>query len=71
MSSDGLIPNLIAFNVGVELGQIMGLSIILILINYWRYSGSFIRHAYKANVALMAGGFIFVGYQLTGYFIDK
>ena len=71
MSSDGLIPNLIAFNIGVELGQIMGLAIILILISYWRHSGGFIRHAYNANVALMIGGFIFVGYQMTGYFINN
>lgn len=71
MSSDGLVPNLVAFNVGVELGQIMGLAMILILISYWRRSGAFMRHAYNANVALMAGGFIFVGYQMTGYFIDK
>ena len=70
MSADGLIPNLIAFNIGVELGQNHGLAIILILISYWRYSGSFMRSAYNANVALMAGGFIFVGYQLTGYFIS-
>lgn len=71
MSSDGLIPNLLAFNVGVELGQIMGLAIILIAMSYWRRSGGFMRHAYNANVALMVGGFIFVGYQMTGYFINN
>ena len=71
ISPDGLIPNLIAFNVGVELGQIMGLVIILLIISFWRRSGGFIRHAYNANVALMAGGFIFVGYQMTGYFINN
>lgn len=70
MSSDGLIPNLFAFNVGVELGQIMGLAMILILMTYWRRSGRFMSHAYGANVALMAGGFIFVGYQLTGFYIS-
>jgi hypothetical protein len=70
MSSDGLVPNLIAFNVGVELGQVMGLAMILIAISYWRRTGGFMRHAYNANVALMAGGFIFVGYQLTGFFIS-
>ncbi len=68
MSSEGLIPNLIAFNVGVELGQIMGLAIILIIMGYWRRSAKFMDHAYNANVLLMAGGFIFVGYQLTGFF---
>lgn len=70
MSPDGLIPNLIAFNVGVELGQIMGLAMILIMMSYWRRSGGFMKHAYNANVALMASGFIFVGYQLTGFFIS-
>ncbi len=70
MSTDGLVPNLIAFNVGVELGQVMGLAMILIMISYWRRSGGFVRHAYNANVALMVGGFIFVGYQLTGFFIS-
>lgn len=71
ISPDGLIPNLIAFNIGVELGQIMGLAIILLMMGYWRRSGGFIRHAYNANVALMAGGFIFVGYQMTGYFLNN
>lgn len=71
ISSDGLIPNLIAFNIGVELGQIIGLAMILILMSYWRRSGGFLRHAYNANVALMSGGFIFVGYQMTGYFINN
>ena len=70
MSSEGLIPNLIAFNVGVELGQVMGLTMIFIMISYWRRFGNFIKQAYKANVALMVSGFIFVGYQLTGYFLS-
>lgn len=70
ISPDGLIPNLLAFNVGVELGQIIALAIILIVMGFWRRSGGFIRHAYNANVALMAGGFIFVGYQLTGFFVS-
>jgi hypothetical protein len=69
ISPDGLVPNLFAFNIGVELGQIMGLAIILILMSFWRRSGGFLRHAYSANVTLMIGGFIFVGYQLTGFFI--
>lgn len=71
VSPDGLVANLIAFNVGVELGQLMGLAMILIAMGYWRRSGGFIRHAYSANVALMAGGFIFVGLQLTGYFVSQ
>lgn len=68
ISADGLIPNLFAFNVGVELGQLMGLALILIMMGYWRRSSGFMRHAYTANVVLMMFGFLFVGYQLTGFF---
>ena len=69
MSTDGLLHNLIAFNIGVELGQIIGLALILIAISFWRHTGSFQKQAYNANVALMVGGFIFVGLQMTGYFV--
>jgi hypothetical protein len=29
------------------------------------------RHSFAANTALMAGGFILMGYQLTGYFLQS
>jgi hypothetical protein len=70
ISADGLIANLIAFNVGVEIGQLMALSAILIIMSYWRKQGRFIQHAYTANVALLTMGFILMGYQLFGYFIS-
>lgn len=69
MSTDGLVPNLLAFNVGVEIGQLLALSGILILMEYWRRSASFTRHAYRANVALMTAGFLLAGYQLAGFFL--
>ena len=71
MSTDGLVPNLIAFNVGVEIGQLLALSAILIAMGYWRRTESFPRHAYSANVAVMAAGFVLVGYQLVGYFVSQ
>lgn len=70
ISRDGLVPNLLAFNVGVEIGQLLALSVILIGISYWRRTAGFVRHAYSANVAMMSAGFILVGMQLTGYFIS-
>ncbi|MDP3248742.1 MAG: HupE/UreJ family protein [Polaromonas sp.] len=70
ISSDGLLPNLLAFNVGVEIGQLLALAVILIGMSYWRRTPSFIRHAYTANVAMMSAGFILVGMQLTGYFVS-
>jgi len=71
MSRDGLIPNLVAFNVGVEIGQLLALSAILIAMSYWRRSTSFVSHAYNANVALMSAGFVLVGLQLAGYFATR
>ncbi len=68
LAQDGLIPNLISFNVGVEIGQFMALAVILILMNFWRLSDSFRRSAITANAALMAAGFVLIGYQLSGYF---
>lgn len=67
MSSDGLLPNLIAFNVGVELGQLLALGAVLIAMGYWRRSMYFARQAYTANVAIMAAGFVLIGYQVAGY----
>ena len=68
LSSDGLLANLISFNVGVEIGQILALSVILIAITYWRKSGSFMRHAYTANTVMMMLGFLHMGYEIVGYF---
>ena len=67
IAPDGLFANLLAFNVGVEVGQFLALAIILIAMGFWRRTTSFGKHAYAANVVLMCAGFILIGYQLTGY----
>ena len=69
IAADGLLPNLLAFNVGVEIGQLLALAAILIAMGWWRRTESFYRHAYTANVAMMTAGFVFIGLQLTGYFV--
>ena len=69
IAEDGLVPNLLAFNVGVEIGQLLALGMILILMGFWRRTGSFMRHAFAANTVLMAAGFMLVGYQLVGFAI--
>ncbi|HEY5759109.1 MAG TPA: HupE/UreJ family protein [Steroidobacter sp.] len=71
LSPDGLVPNMLAFNVGVEIGQVLALSAILIVMTYWRAAPSFTRYATAANVLLMAAGFVLVGFQLTGYFVGE
>ena len=69
ISEDGLVPNMISFNIGVEIGQFLALALILIALNAWRATGSFMRHAYVTNVAIMSAGFMLMGYQITGYFV--
>jgi hypothetical protein len=66
LSKDGLVPNIVSFNVGVEIGQMLALSAILIAMGYWRRSAVFGRQAFNANVVLMIAGFVLMGYQLTG-----
>ena len=66
---DGLWPNLIAFNIGVEVGQLVALAAILVAMRYWRAMPSFARQAYAANVLLMTAGFALMGLQITGYFV--
>ena len=69
LPDDGLVTNLIAFNIGVELGQFAALALILILINAWRKLPSFQRFSTITNGALMSAGVMLMGYQLTGYFV--
>jgi len=70
LPQNGLVANIVSFNVGVELGQLLALTAILIALTYWRTKRGFLSHAFATNTALMAGGFILMGYQLTGYFIE-
>ena len=69
LKPDGLLVNLISFNIGVEIGQMLALTAILIGMNYWRSSKSFERNAFGANVVLMSAGFLLTFYQLAGYFV--
>jgi len=69
LSRDSLLGNLVSFNVGVELGQLLALILMVLLITLWRRSARFDRQAFVANAIIMACGFVLVGYQLTGYFI--
>jgi len=69
LSQNGLVANIVSFNVGVEIGQGLALTAILIGLSYWRTRSGFMRHAFATNAAVMAGGFLLIGYQLSGYFL--
>lgn len=68
LPNDGLLENLLAFNVGVELGQFLALFFILIVLGFWRRYSSYYSFSTITNTLLMSSGFILFGYQLTGYF---
>jgi len=71
ISPDGLLANLVSFNVGVEIGQLLALSMILILMTMWRRTSAFQRQVVVANAGLMCAGFVLIGYQLSGFFIRQ
>ena len=75
LGSSDLVMKILAFNVGVEVGQIAALSIMLIALAAWRKRESFSRFSKASNVALIfAGGFLFLtqmhGYQHARYSDD-
>ena len=69
LAREGLVANIISFNVGVEIGQAIALAFVLLLLTYWRTRPGFLRLAVVTNGVLMAVGFLLVGYQLSGYFL--
>ena len=71
INPEGLVANLVSFNVGVEVGQVVALSLVLFAIALWRRTRAFATTAVAANGAIMAAGFVLIGYQLAGYFWDK
>ncbi|MGZ9808897.1 HupE/UreJ family protein [Pseudoroseicyclus sp. H15] len=68
LSEAGLIPNMLAFNIGVELGQILALTLVLALMSLWRTTPSFTRHAMLANLVLAGAGLVLFEMQMVGFF---
>jgi hypothetical protein len=69
LARNGLVTNIVSFNVGVEIGQVLALTAVLIVLSVWRTQKGFLRYAFVTNTALMVVGFVLVGYQLTGYWV--
>lgn len=67
LAPEGLVTNIISFNIGVEIGQVLALSAIYIGLSVWRNRDSYLRHAFVTNSALMAGGFLLAGFQLSSF----
>jgi hypothetical protein len=71
LTKNGLVTNILSFNVGVEIGQMLALTAVLIALSFWRTRSGFLRHAFATNTALMAVGFVLVGYQVAGYYFES
>ena len=67
LSENGLVTNIISFNIGVEIGQILALSAVFLILSVWRTSSSYLRHSFITNTALMTGGFLLAGFQISAY----
>jgi len=67
LAPNGLVANIVSFNIGVEIGQGLALTAVLIAFGYWRTRPGFMRHAFATNAVVMACGFLLVGYQLSSY----
>jgi len=68
LGDDGLIWKILSFNVGVELGQIVALSIMLILLVQWRKTESFAKFSMASNRSLILVGLALFVFQMSGYF---
>lgn len=66
---DGLLENLLSFNVGVELGQFLALTLVFISLGFWRRHASFLHFSTTTNTLLISGGLMLTGFQLTGFFV--
>jgi hypothetical protein len=71
LRADGLLANLLSFNVGVEIGQMLALTGVLLALTWWRARSAFGQHAFATNTLLMSGGFALLGYQLVGYLVTR
>ncbi|RZA01645.1 MAG: HupE/UreJ family protein, partial [Moraxellaceae bacterium] len=67
LGNDGLVLKILSFNVGVEIGQVIALSIMLALLSGWRKTQSFQKFSKAANVILLfCGGLLFLS-QMHGF----
>ena len=67
IAADGLFANLLAFNVGVEVGQLLALFVILIVMGYWRRNPNFMQQATYANWIMVVLGIMLTYVQVAGY----
>lgn len=70
ISPDGLVPNMIFFNIGVEAGQVIGLVVLLVGLSWLRERSNFNPISRNANILLFGAGLVLFGMQATGLFTN-
>ena len=71
LARKGLATNIISFNAGVEIGQILALTAVLIALSIWRTRKTFLKYAFATNTVLMSAGFLLCGFQIAGFVMSK
>ena len=67
LSEDGLLLNIISFNIGIELGQVLALMLMILAIDTWRKTRSFGKFSILSNYALILAGLFLFLMQMHGY----
>lgn len=61
LDQNALLLNIVSFNVGIEIGQIIALTVMLLLLQSWRNAAVFAKLSRLANMLLItAGGLLFL-----------
>lgn len=64
VDQEGILPKILSFNLGVELGQVAALIPIVYVINLWRKKASFDPFFKAVNTYLLLAGLALASYQL-------
>ena len=67
LSEDQLLMNIISFNVGIEVGQVMALGAMLLVLAGWRKAASFKPFSVISNYGLIFAGLYLFMMQMHGY----
>ncbi|MFN9926388.1 MAG: HupE/UreJ family protein, partial [Phenylobacterium sp.] len=70
LSPEGRLANLLAFNVGVEIGQVLALSAILVVVAGWRRLTLWGPTSVVFNLLLMTAGVVLAGHQIAAYMLN-
>jgi hypothetical protein len=67
LGHEGLVLRILSFNVGVEVGQILALTVMWFFLVNWRKTASFARLSRACNILLLSAGLLLLLMQLHGY----